>query len=41
MDHATLAATTAAVTDANRRYARQLAAESIARRDATGWFETR
>jgi SAM-dependent methyltransferase len=30
---------TAAVTDAGRRYARQLAAESIARGDATGWFE--
>ena len=39
MDHATVAATTAAVTDADRRYARQLAADSIARGDATGWFE--
>jgi SAM-dependent methyltransferase len=29
----------AAVTDADRRYARQLAADSIARGDATGWFE--
>jgi SAM-dependent methyltransferase len=40
MDHATQAATRAAVTDADRRYVRQLAADSNARGDPTGWFET-
>jgi SAM-dependent methyltransferase len=40
MDHATPAATVAAVTDADRRYARRLAADSIARGEPTGWFET-
>ena len=40
MDHATTAANMAPVTDADRRCARQLAADSIARGDATGWFET-
>jgi SAM-dependent methyltransferase len=40
MDHAKAAATMAAVTDADRRYARRLAADSIARGDCTGWFET-
>jgi SAM-dependent methyltransferase len=39
MDHATSAANKAARIDAGRRYARQLAAESIAHGDATGWFE--
>jgi SAM-dependent methyltransferase len=40
MDHATPAATMAAVTDADRRYARRLAADWIARGEPTGWFET-
>lgn len=40
MDRARVAANTPHVTDVDRRYARQLAAESIARGDATGWFET-
>ena len=40
MDHATPAATVAAVTDADRRYTRRLAADSIARGEPTGWFET-
>jgi SAM-dependent methyltransferase len=31
---------TTPVTDADRRYARRLAADSIARGDDTGWFET-
>jgi SAM-dependent methyltransferase len=40
MNHTSAAATRAAVTDADRRYVRQLAADSNARGDATGWFET-
>lgn len=40
MDHTTIAATTSHMTDAHRRHARRLAADSIARGDATGWFET-
>ena len=39
MNHAKAAADVAPATDPARRYARQLAAESIARGDATGWFE--
>ena len=39
MDHATSAAGSAARIEAGRRYARQLAAESIGHGDATGWFE--
>lgn len=40
MDHTTVATNIAPVTDLDRRHARQLAADSIARGDATGWFET-
>jgi SAM-dependent methyltransferase len=40
MDRAPMAANLAPTTDAARRYARQLAADSIARGDAVGWFET-
>jgi SAM-dependent methyltransferase len=40
MDHTTVAANTSLVTDAARCHARRIAADSIARGDATGWFET-
>jgi SAM-dependent methyltransferase len=40
MQNGTTAADVPPVSEADRRYARQLAAESVARGDATGWFET-
>jgi SAM-dependent methyltransferase len=40
MEHSTATANIPAATEANRAFARQLAAESIANGDATGWFET-
>jgi hypothetical protein len=40
MEPCTVTTSTTPATDADRAFARQLAAESIAKGDATGWFET-
>jgi len=40
MEHSNATANIHAATDSDRAFARQLAAESIANGDATGWFET-